>query len=230
MSPDHKLSDPATWVDEHADYLYRYASLRIRDASVAEDLIQETLLAATGACERRDGRSSDRTWLVGILKQKVVDHLRQITKRRPFHFLNDEEPDDLDSFERNGEWVGHWREDQAPTDWNLNTSAILERKEFWEILDRCLSELPQRTAIAFSLREIDGLSSEEVCDVLNVSQDKLCVMLHRARMRLRNSLETDWFRNEPRGSETQPHAAARPNSSIESPGLQRALKLVGIGA
>lgn len=77
----------------------------------------------------------------------------------------------------------------APTDWNLDASTILERKEFWEALDRCLSKLPERTAMAFTLREIDGLSSEEVCDVLNVSQNNLWVMLHRARMQLRNSLE-----------------------------------------
>src|SRR5712691_9858368 len=101
MSPDHKPSDPVTWVDEHGDYLFRYALVRTRGASVAEDLIQETLLAAMGADERHEGRSSERTWLVGILKHKIVDYFRQITRRREFHFAYNDERDELDLFERN---------------------------------------------------------------------------------------------------------------------------------
>jgi RNA polymerase sigma-70 factor (ECF subfamily) len=194
MSPDHKLSDPTTWIDEHGDYLYRYALLGTRDASVAEDLIQETLLAAMEAYERRDGRSSERTWLVGILKHKTVDHFRQISKSREFHFLNDEERDDLDLFERSGEWVGHWREDQAPVSWPLDALKLIEAKEFWETFDRSLSSLSHCAAIAFTLREIDGLSSEEICELLGVTPNNLWVILHRARAKLRQALEAEWFR------------------------------------
>jgi RNA polymerase sigma-70 factor (ECF subfamily) len=194
MSPDHKLSDPVTWVDEHGDYLYRYALLRTRDSSVAEDLIQETLLAAIGAYRRHAGRSSERTWLVGILKHKIVDHFRQITRRREFHFFNDDERNELDLFERDGEWVGHWRADQAPVSWPLDAVKLMEAKEFWETFDRCLSSLSHRAVIAFTLREIDGLSSKEICEVLGVTPDNLWVILHRARAKLRQALEVEWFR------------------------------------
>lgn len=144
-----------------------------------------------------EGRGSERTWLVGILKHKIIDHFRKIARRHEVPAAGGQADEEFYPFRRTGEWVGHWREDQAPSDWNLDASTILERKEFWEALDRCLAELPQRTAMAFTLREIDGLSSEEVCDVLNLSQNNLWVMLYRARMQLRNSLEAEWFRNEP---------------------------------
>lgn len=184
-----KTLDPTGWLEAHGNCLYRYALTRVRDAAVAEDLLQETLLAAIGSCQSHSGRSSERTWLVGIMKHKVFDYFRRTTRTVQFAML---EHDD-DSFENSGPWQGHWREDQAPLSWPVDAVHLLESREFWETFDRCLSRLPQPIAVAFTLREIDGLGSSEICEILNVTPNNLWVMLHRARSRLRDLLETEWF-------------------------------------
>ena len=186
-SENQKL-DPSGWLDSHGDYLYRYALARVRNKAVAEDLLQETLLAAIGSCHSHAGRSSERTWLVGIMKHKAIDHLRRIARTAQFQLtVNGEE--DLEFFESSG----HWRDDQAPLSWSIDAAHLLESREFWETFNHCLSQLPQQIAIAFTLREIDGLESNEICEILNVTPNNLWVMLHRGRTKLRNLLETEWF-------------------------------------
>ena len=213
---DSKVStEPTAWLERHGDYLYRYAMFRLRDATAAEDAVQETLLAALQAHFRYQRRSSERTWLVGILKHKIIDHYRRIGWAREA-FAFDLREDEYDPFERSGEWLGHWREDMAPTEWRLDPSATLEKKEFWEALDRSLSELPQRMALAFTLREIDGLSSEEVCDVLDLSRNNLWVLLHRARMRLRHSLDAELFRGQDPHSPKLAGVANRQSGDVAS--------------
>jgi RNA polymerase sigma-70 factor (ECF subfamily) len=182
--------DPSKWLDRHGDYLFRYALVRVHDAGVAEDLLQETLLAAVGACESHDGRSSERTWLVGILKDKIIDYFRRVARHPEFQLMPEGEEDGTEWFEKSGPWCGHWREDRAPTSWPIHT---LESHEFWEIFEHCLAKLPQQMSIAFSLREIDDLTSTEICEILNVTPNYLWVLLHRSRAKLRQLLEAEWF-------------------------------------
>jgi len=185
---ENQRLDPSGWLDSHGDYLYRYALARVRNRAVAEDLLQETLLAAIGSCHSHAGRSSERTWLIGIMKHKAIDHLRRIARTAQFQLtVNGEE--DLEFFESSG----HWRDDQAPLSWSVDAAHLLESREFWETFSHCLSQLPQQIAIAFTLREIDGLESTEICEILNVTPNNLWVMLHRGRTKLRNLLETEWF-------------------------------------
>ena len=184
--------DPSKWLDSHGDYLYRYALVRVRDASVAEDLLQETLLAAVGGQQAHAGRSSERTWLVGIMKHKVIDHFRRIARNARFQ-LSAEHEDEIDCFEQSGPWRGHWREERAPNSWTLDAGQCFESGEFWETLDRCLSQLPEQMSIAFTLREIDGLTSTEICEILNITPNNLWVLLHRSRSKLRHLLEANWF-------------------------------------
>ena len=183
--------DPAHWLDKYGDYLYRYALMRVRDSAIAEDILQETLLAAFGSSQNHAGQSSERTWLVGIMKHKVVDYFRRVGRMTQFHLTIDDE--ESESFENSGPWRGHWREDQAPVSWPLDAASVLESREFWETFDRCLSQLPQQIAIAFTLREIDGLSANEICEILQITPNNLFVILHRGRARLRHLLETEWF-------------------------------------
>jgi RNA polymerase sigma-70 factor, ECF subfamily len=184
--------DPSKWLEHHGDYLYRYALMRVRDAIVAEDLLQETLLAAVGAQQSHTGRSSERTWLVGILKHKVIDHFRRIAKTAQFQSAH-ESDDESDWFEDSGPWRGHWREDRAPHNWPVDAASVAESHEFWAIFDHCLAQLPPQMSIAFSLREIDGLSSDEICEILNITPNNLCVLLHRSRTKLRDLLEVNWL-------------------------------------
>jgi RNA polymerase sigma-70 factor, ECF subfamily len=187
-------SDPGAWVDEHGDYLFRYAMLRLHDASAAEDIVQETLLAALQASHTFASRGSERTWLVGILKHKVTDYFRRSCRETPVSQLEDESFEHGEFFRRGGEWEGHWEADQAPVEWRATPEALLEQSEFFDVFDNCLSPLPARTASVFTLREVDGLSSEEICGIFGVSMNNLWVMLHRARLHLRHCLELNWFR------------------------------------
>ena len=180
--------DPSIWVDEHGDALYRFALLRVKDQHVAEDLVQETFLSALQAVDRFKGRSSIRTWLVGILKHKTIDYFRKNTKEVSASDLNMwEEDDDREYFDKDG----HWK--KGPQEWNASPEQLVENQEFWSMFQNCLSNLPETHRRAFALREIDGINSEEICKILSITSTNLWVMLHRARSRLRKCLDTCWF-------------------------------------
>lgn len=184
--------DPGKWLDDHGDYLYRYAVFRLRDDTAAEDAVQETFLAALKAYDKFEGRGSERTWLVGILKHKIIDHFRKSERE----VVVDDEPEHLEFFQATGRWAGHWNDNHAPRDWGIRPDELIERVDFWNVFNDCLSPLPRRIASAFTLREVDGLKSEEICTILNIKVNNLWVMLHRARLHLRNCLEMNWFRDE----------------------------------
>jgi RNA polymerase sigma-70 factor (ECF subfamily) len=193
VTHDNQPTNPDQWVDLHGDYLYGYAMRRLRDADLVEELVQETFLAALQSRQKFAGQSSERTWLIGILKHKIVDRFRKSSREVP---LDDAEllANEHDSmFRQTGEWVGHWTSDAAPKDWGHDPRAAMEKKEFWNTLDRCLGELPPRLAQVFILREVEELSTEEICQTLNISANNLWVMLHRARTQLRQSLEAGYF-------------------------------------
>ena len=182
------LSDPQDWVEKHGDYLFRSALLRVRDPTVAEEMVQETLLAALQARERFAGQSSERTWLVGIMKHKITDHFRRTAREQAGAEgdIGDQENSEL--FNE----TGHWRDQSAgPKDWG-DPSYALDRQQFWEAMKHCLGELPHRTATVFTLREIDEVPSEEICNLLKITKSNLWVMLHRARTHLRRCLEVHY--------------------------------------
>lgn len=187
-------ADPGRWLDDHGDYLFKYAMFRLRDNTAAEDAVQETFLAGLRAYEKFEGRGSERTWLVGILKHKIVDHFRRVGREAPIgeEFL--EGSDHQEFFERTDQWNGHWNPDHAPSDWHATPAELIERGDFWKVFGDCLSPLPQRTASAFTMREVDGLNSDEICEILSISVNNLWVILHRARLHLRNCLEINWFK------------------------------------
>jgi len=175
------------WLEEHGDYLFRFAWSRLRQRDVAEDLVQETFLAALRAQDRFAGASSERTWLVGILKRKIVDHLRRKGREQP---VSDIAPSDQWSdtlFDERGNWR------KKPSKWCPDPSEAFEKQEFWSIFTACLGKLPGRLGHAFTLREVEELDSGEICEVLNISSNNLYVMLHRARLALWQCLEIKWF-------------------------------------
>ena len=191
----HPDVDPTTWVDDHGDYLFRYAITRLRNEAAAEDMVQETLLSAIQSMSSYGGKSTERTWLTGILKHKIIDHYR---KNSRLVQVTDEDTDlsGLDGFfERPDQWDGHWVIAMRPVDPEQSPEEVLERNEFWEVMNRCMSAMPERVASIFSLREIDGLTSEEICEVMSLSPSNFWVIMHRARMQLRRCIEIKWFRH-----------------------------------
>jgi RNA polymerase sigma-70 factor (TIGR02943 family) len=183
----NQKKDPETWVDHYGDYLYRYALPRVQDSSVAEDLVQETFLAALQSHKNFQSRSSEKTWLTGILKHKVADFYRQKAKIPPGSELDVDSVNTDAFFDGKGQWK------LKPPDWTADPEKLYGQKEFIGILNLCLSELSSRLAQVFVLREIDGLKTDEICKVLNITATNCWVMLYRARMYLRRCLEINWF-------------------------------------
>lgn len=178
---------PETWVDLYADSLFRYALLRIADKAVAEELVQETFVAAlsTVGSSRFRGESACKTWLTGILKHKLLDHLRQKYRHQARSIDVIRESEIEDSFDSRGNWrvkPGHWG----------NPEKHYEQQELMLIIMECIAALGKRQADAFRLREIEGEEAEEICKVLNVSAPNYWVLMHRARLAMRRCMELNW--------------------------------------
>jgi len=180
-------TDPEAWVDRYGDGLYRYALLRLRSPDLAADVVQETFLEALRGRGSFAGRSSEWTWLVGILRHKVVDQLRRARREPPAG----EDPCTEGRGEPPFGRRGHWR--VGPGAWRGDPSREIESREFWDVFGRCLSRLPQGIADAFFLRELDELGAAEVQELLGITPANLWKRLHRARMLLRQCLESGWF-------------------------------------
>lgn len=176
---------------EHRAYLYRYALLQVRDANRADDVVQETLLAAIESGESYAGRSSVKTWLTGILKHKITDLFR----RQAREVQVPETPDGEDDREFADEFFDTARRDHwhtAPPTWQ-DPERSFEQARFWETFERCIAGLPPQTARVFSMREFMGMETAEICKELGISSTNCWVILYRARMTLRDCLETTWF-------------------------------------
>jgi len=172
--------------------LLRFARLQLRDAGAAEDAVQETLLAALTGSQNFENRSSYKTWLVSILRNKIIDIIRSQGRELPASALaSDEDGDDALAdtlFERNG----HWKVDARPGRW-ADPEASFEQQQFWRVFEACLDHLPAKTARVFMMREILGLETAEICKETGISTSNCWVVLHRARVGLRACLETSWF-------------------------------------
>jgi RNA polymerase sigma-70 factor (TIGR02943 family) len=174
---------------EHRDYLLRFARLQLRNDAWAEDAVSETVLAALAKPQSFGNRSQLKTWLVGILKHKVIDALRHHS--REISGLNpgvDEDTDPLEylGFKANGHYA------QRPADWG-NPEQEFSSRQFFEVLEACTTKLPPAQGRLFLMREWLELSSDEICKELNLTSTNFYVQLHRARLRLRECLELNWF-------------------------------------
>lgn len=178
--------DPNAWLDRHGDALYLYAFQRLRRREIAEELVQETLLAALRGYANFEGRSSERTWLVSIMRRKIIDHIRDKAGKNPDSF-GDPEGSGAGLFDRSGKWRS------PPGDWPRDSVAVTEKDEFWKAFDGCFGELSSPLAEAFCLCELENVSSQEACKVLGISTSNLWTRLHRARLLLRQCLEIHLF-------------------------------------
>jgi len=174
------FSNPKTWVDLYADDLYSYAIKMIPNTHQAENLIQETFLAALKSKESFKGNSSEKTWLIGILRHKITDHLRSKYKEVPVSSLAPEDINIDSFFDQINETLK-----KNPGSWDFQPDQLLNKEEFWRAFEECLKHLPSKTAEAFSLSELEQTKSKEICKVLNVTPTNLWSLLHRARIQLR---------------------------------------------
>ncbi|HEY8750914.1 MAG TPA: sigma-70 family RNA polymerase sigma factor [Tepidisphaeraceae bacterium] len=182
------------WLEEHGDALYSYALPRVRNADAAEDLVQETLLAAIKGRKSFAGQSAERTWLTGILKHKLIDYLRKSARQRPLSEL------DVDVTEEFFDTHGRWK--AVSPEWSGQPDGLLEREEFRAVLSQCLGKLPSRVAQLFWLREAENVATEELCQELGITPTNVWTMLHRARLGLRRCLGDNWFGDDAKGGGT----------------------------
>ena len=186
------LSDPEQWVELHGDYLFKFALARLRDPGRAEDAVQETFLAALKGGRAFAGRSAEKSWLVGILKNKIYDYYRQASRETSFTDLEFYSDEESERFVPDGLFKDGWIHELGPQEW-ASPGATLDSELFWKTFRDCSSHLPANVATVFNLREVDGVASKEICELLKISETNLWVMLHRARMALRRCLENNWF-------------------------------------
>lgn len=187
------LSDSDQWVDLYGNILYRFTLIRVRDSSIAEDLVQEAFLAALKSRQNFKGQSTEKSWLIGILKHKIMDYYRKNSRNNEFNSFVDEASGFKDFFE-NIEI-----EKKTPTSWGADPAQNLQNKEFLVVFQKCLENIPPKLAKVFTLREMEGISTEEICKDLNITATNLWVILHRARLGLQNCLEHNWFKGQNKG-------------------------------
>lgn len=187
--------DPGRWVDDHGDFLFSFAMLRLRNRTTAQDVVQETFLAALKSHRQPSSLDEQRAWLVGILKHKIYDCYRRQAREPSFTDLSvgltDE--DEAIHFQENGLSAGTWSPVGEPMDWSASSVPSRDRSAFWASFRRCLAKLPHQSAQAFMLREMDDLATAEMCGLLGITENNLWVILHRARLALRHCLEKNWF-------------------------------------
>ncbi len=180
-------SVPEQWLSLHGDALFRFALLLGSDEHHAEDLVQDTLLAALEARTSFAAAASERTWLIGILRHKAIDARRR--KGRHDQFLADVDPVVEGNFSRLGKWH------KPPGRWAPKPQLLLESQEFWAVFHSCMRALPARMREAFAMRMVEDLDASETCRILEISSANLWTLLYRARERLRRCLEGKWFKN-----------------------------------
>lgn len=180
---------PERWLDDHGRVLFKYAYARVRDDDVAEEIVQDTLLAAWRSRRRFAGNSSERTWLIGILKHRLADHWRNVQRRaRATESLEALGVSDyLEGKQR------EMREYPNAASQARQPDTDLEQRQFWQVVTDCIATLPPGQARAFRLCELDGLETAEICRILDIAPTNLWVILHRARSRMREQLAQRGF-------------------------------------
>lgn len=182
----HSLN-PGLWVVNYADDLFHFACTRINDDDAARDLVQDTFLAALERIQQFEGRSSEKTWLTAILKNKIIDWYRK--KSAGFlHNLAPGEYNDDEFFEADG----HWRADRTPRSFEIESYDVTAGKELSIILQQCIQKLPPLWFSVFTMKHIDEESTEVICKTLKITASNFWVIIHRAKVNLRACLQKNW--------------------------------------
>ncbi len=176
---------PGLWPAHHGDYLLNFAMSKVSDRGQAEDLVQDTFVAAWKGRRGFRGDCTERTWLTGILRNKVIDHYRA-SARRPV--VREADVISIDDYDSRGSWMEAQPADSAGND----PVEVTEQREFLTVLDDALTNLPEAASKAFRMREIQGYSTDEIASELNISRGNLWVLIHRAKAALRSQMEVSW--------------------------------------
>jgi RNA polymerase sigma-70 factor (TIGR02943 family) len=176
------------WIDNYADYLYNYTISRVNNSDLAKDLVQETFFAGLKSAKNFQGKATERTWLVSILKRKIIDHYRKINSKKG-------QAEVRMNFYDDGENEGNWLEERVPQSWDNASEKNIENEELKSQLEACINKLPEKYAMVFRMKTVQEFETEEICKELDITSSNLWVMIHRARTQLRKCMEDNWFNN-----------------------------------
>ncbi|MFT7064897.1 MAG: RNA polymerase sigma-70 factor (ECF subfamily) [Sediminicola sp.] len=177
---------PKIWVDQYADYLFNYAVSRVSDAEIAKDLVQETFFAGLKSAKNYKGDAAERTWLIAILKRKVIDHYRKINS-------NKGKAEVRMTYNTSSETEGDWLEEQVADPLSVLENSEIENEELGMAIQECISKLPKKQSLVFTMKTVQGMSTEDICNELDINPSNLWVMIHRARTTLMDCLNQNWF-------------------------------------
>ena len=180
------------WVNHYLDDLMRYARFKTSDPVIAENLVQDTYEAVIMSFEKFEGKSNPKTWIFGILKNKIKDHYKS-KKNTQSHLSIDKLHDDGDNYERFFEEAGHWKKSSLPLEWSTSNKDFLEDQEFLEELRKCLDHLPEKWRDCVTMKFLKEYDGKDICDILEIKNTNYWQMLHRAKLQLRECLEINWF-------------------------------------
>ena len=182
--------NPHQWVNAHADYLYAFAISRINDEEQARDLVQDTFLAALEKAENFEGKSSERTWLTAILKNKIIDVYRKKSSGLKNIEIKVAEEEQEDFFDRDS---GHWVFEHGPKEFGIEDKDHIINKEFEQILQKCLQKLPVLWKAVFTMKHIEEEPTDTICAELKVTSSNFWVIIHRAKLNMRACLQKNWI-------------------------------------
>ena len=186
MSQNENSLDPNTWVDKYADYLFNYAIVRVNENNIAKDLVQETFFAGLKSAKNFQGKSTERTWLISILKRKIIDYYRKINSKKG-------KAEVRMNFYDDGDNEGSWIEERVPQSWDNASEKLIENEELKSQLDSCIDKLPEKYAMVFRMKTIQEFDTDDICKELEITASNLWVIIHRARTQLRKCMEVNWF-------------------------------------
>lgn len=190
MERPMQKANPEKWLELYGNLMYQYCLLRVKDKEVSQDLVQETFLAGLKGLSGYNGVASEKNWLFAILKNKLIDHYRKSAKEDTFFQNSDVQSDEDDWFNKDG----GWDENKKPANWH-SIDSTLEKKEFQKIILICKNHLKDIQRSVFTLKYLEDMDSVEICKVLNISSSNYWVIIHRARLQMRNCVEKNWLNN-----------------------------------
>ena len=179
------LLHPNSWVDRYSDYLYNYTIVRVNDHEVAQDLISETFLAGLKSQKNFKGEASERTWLISILKRKIIDHYRKINSRKG--------KAEVRMNYNNEDAEGDWLEERVSDPFDKTAEDKMVNEELGLAILNCLDGLNEKQATIFKMKTIEGFDTEAICNEFNITPSNLWVIIHRARKAMADCLEKNWF-------------------------------------
>lgn len=192
---EKNILEPEHWIDRYGDRLFNYTISRINKREVAEDLVQDTFFAAYKARESFQQEASEKTWLISILKRKIIDYYRKKSTQNELNIFNDDSGNDFMNhfFDKEGSHEGHWTDSSSPQEWRKDFQTGVESDEFNSVLKNCLGKLSGKASAVFTLKNMEDLDSDEICKELQISPSNYCVLMHRAKLQLQECMEKNWI-------------------------------------